>query len=98
MSWSSRPGRTPICDPELLPALVTSPAVLRYPAGKLLAPMLPILVRRMRRDKEADITDEQANLPMAMSAATTESETRGQRAKMPPREGSHTKPGSLPKS
>src|SRR5699024_9918025 len=93
-----RPGRTPVYGPELLPALITCPAVLRAPAGKLLAPMMPTLVPLLRRDKEADISDEQADLLMAMSAATIDRKLAPERAKMLPRGRSHTKPGSLLKS
>ncbi|MDQ0823317.1 hypothetical protein QFZ79_001061 [Arthrobacter sp. V4I6] len=44
--------------------------MLRAPAGRLLAPMLPVLVPLLRRDKELAITDDQAALLMRMSAAT----------------------------
>lgn len=57
-----RPGRTPVYGPELLPALIMCWAVLRAPAGRLLAPMLPVLVPLLRRDGELDLTDEQAEL------------------------------------
>lgn len=46
-----------------MPALITCWAVLRAPAGGLLASML-------RHGKELDITDAQADLLMAMSPAT----------------------------
>ncbi|SDP78656.1 hypothetical protein SAMN04487914_13947 [Arthrobacter sp. ok909] len=36
-----RPGRAPVYGPDLLPALIKCWAVLRAPAGRLLAPMLP---------------------------------------------------------
>ena len=65
-----RPGRTSVYGPDLLPSLVTCWAVLRAPAGRLLAPMLPVLVPLLRRDKELVITDAQAALLMRMSAAT----------------------------
>ena len=51
-----RPGRTPVYGPDLLDPLIRCWAVLRAPAGKLLAPMLPVLVPLLRRDKELDIT------------------------------------------
>lgn len=38
------PGRTTVSRTELLPALIKCWAVLRAPAGKPLAPMLPVLV------------------------------------------------------
>ncbi|GAC1478363.1 MAG: DDE-type integrase/transposase/recombinase [Pseudarthrobacter sp.] len=93
-----RPGRTPVYGPELLPALITCWAVLRAPAGKLLAPMLPTLVPLLRRDGELDITDAQAQLLMAMSAATIDRKLAPERARLTIRGRSHTKPGSLLKS
>jgi hypothetical protein len=93
-----RPGRTPVYGPELLPPLITCWAVLRAPAGRLLAPMLPVLVPLLRRDKELAITDDQAVLLMRMSAATIDRKLAGERAKFFPRGRSHTKPGTLLKS
>lgn len=93
-----RPGRTPKYGPDLLPALITCWAVLRAPAGRLLAAMLPTLVPMLRRDKELDITDAQADLLMSMSPATIDRKLAGERKKMLPRGRSHTKPGSLLKS
>lgn len=93
-----RPGRAPVYGPDLLPALVTCWAVLRAPAGKLLAPMLPVLVPLLRRDRELEISDAQAGLLMGMSAATIDRKLAGERAKLMPRGRSHTKPGTLLKS
>ena len=93
-----RPGRTPLYGPDLLAPLITCWAVLRAPAGKLLAPMMPVLVPMLRRDKELDITDAQAELLMMMSAATIDRKLAPERAKMTIRGRSHTKPGSLLKS
>jgi hypothetical protein len=93
-----RPGRKPVYGPDLMPALITCWAVLRAPAGRLLAAMLPTLVPMLRRDKELDITDTQADLLMKMSAATIDRKLAGERKKMLPRGRSHTKPGSLLKS
>jgi hypothetical protein len=56
--------------PDLLPGLVKCWSVLRAPARKLLAPMLPVLVPMLRRDKELNVSEQQANLLMQMSAAT----------------------------
>jgi hypothetical protein len=81
-----------------MPALVTCWATLRAPAGKLLAPMLPVLVPMLRRDGEIMLTDEQAALLSRMSAATIDRKLAGERARMLPRGRSHTKPGSLLKS
>src|SRR5690625_7276700 len=55
-----RPGRTPQYGPDFLAPLITCWAVLRAPPGKLLAPMMPVLVTMLRRDTELDITDVQA--------------------------------------
>jgi len=44
-----RPGRAPVYGRDLLPALIRCWAVLRAPAGRLLAPMLPVLVPLLRR-------------------------------------------------
>lgn len=93
-----RPGRTPVYGPDLLAPLITCWAVLRAPAGKLLAAMMPVLVPMLRRDKELDITDAQAELLMMMSAATIDRKLADERAKMTIRGRSHTKPGSLLKS
>ncbi|TGD10436.1 DDE-type integrase/transposase/recombinase [Brevibacterium sp. S111] len=93
-----KPGRKPVYGPDLMPALITCWAVLRAPAGRLLAAMLPTLVPMLRRDKELDITDDQADLLMKMSAATIDRKLAGERKKMLPKGRSHTKPGSLLKS
>ena len=93
-----RPGRTPVYGLDLLPPLIKCWAVLRAPAGRLLAPMLPVLVPLLRRDGELVITDEQAALLMRMSAATIDRKLAGERARLIPRGRSHTKPGTLLKS
>ena len=93
-----RPGRAPIYGADLQDGLVLCWAVLRAPAGKLLAPMLPDLVPMLRAEKALDITDGQASMLARMSAATIDRRLAGQRAKLLPRGRSHTKPGSLLKS
>ncbi|XAS69587.1 hypothetical protein V3C33_10250 [Micrococcaceae bacterium Sec5.7] len=93
-----RPVRTPVYGPDPLPALIRCWAVLRAPAGRLLAPMLPVLVPLLRRDQELAITDDQAAPLMRMSAATIDRKLAGERAKLIPRGRSHTKPGTLLKS
>ena len=55
---------------------------------------MPIL----RRDGELDLTDGEAALLVAMSAATIDRRLAGERAKMIVGGRSHTKPGSLLKS
>jgi len=93
-----RAPRTPVYGSALMPALITCWATLRAPAGKLLAPMLPVLVPLLRRDGDLDLTDAQAGLLKRMSAATIDRKLASERAKMLPRGRSHTKPGSLLKS
>lgn len=93
-----RKPRGPTYGPRIIAALVTCWAVLRAPAGKRLAPMLPVLVPILRRDGELDLTDDEAALLCQMSAATIDRRLAAQRAKMMPRGRSHTKPGSLLKS
>jgi hypothetical protein len=60
--------------------------------------MLAVLVPILRRDGELDLTDSEAALLVAMSAATIDRRLAGERAKMVSRGRSHTKPGSLLKS
>jgi hypothetical protein len=92
------PGRKQVYGAELMPALVKCWAVLRAPAGRLLAPMLPVLVPLLRRDGELELTGEQAGLLIRMSAATIDRRLAPERAKLMPRGRSHTKPGTLLKS
>lgn len=94
----SRKPRALTYGPELMPALIRCWATLRAPAGKLLAPMLPVLVPMLRRDGEIGLTDAEAELLMRMSAATIDRKLAPERAKLLPRGRSHTKPGSLLKS
>ena len=93
-----RVPRGPTYGPRIIAALVTCWAVLRAPAGKRLAPMLPVLVPILRRDGELDLSDAEAALLVGMSAATIDRRLAGERAKMVARGRSHTKPGSLLKS
>jgi transposase InsO family protein len=91
-------GRQPVYGEELMPALVKCWAVLRAPAGKILAPMLPTLIAMLRAEGEVDLDDAQAQLLGSMSAATIDRRLAPERAKLLPRGRSHTKPGSLLKS
>lgn len=93
-----RTPRGPTYGPRIVAALITCWAVLRAPAGKRLAPMLPVLVPILRRDGELDLSDDEAELLCRMSAATIDRRLAPERAKMNPRGRSHTKPGSLLKS
>lgn len=58
-----RPGRMPGYGPEPMPALIKCWAVLRFPAGRLLVPLLA-------RGKELPVTTEQAGLLVAVCAVT----------------------------
>lgn len=93
-----RTGRPATYGEDLLPALVRCWAVLRAPAGKILAPILPTMVMLLRRDNEIVLTDAQAALLSRMSAATIDRRLAPERAKLFPRGRSHTKPGTLMKS
>lgn len=64
-----RRPRGPTYGPGVIAGLIKCWAVLRVPAGKRLAPMLPVLVPLLRRDGELDLTDEEAELLMRMSAS-----------------------------
>ena len=90
-----RPARDPVYGPAVIDALVVCWAVLRAPAGKRLAPMLPVLVPLLRRDGELVLTDEDAALLTRMSAATIDRRLAPERAKLVLRGRSLTKPGSL---
>ena len=95
---TTRGARTPKYSPRVIAALVVCWAVLRAPAGKRLAPMLPVLVPLLRRDGELDLSDAEAALLVGMSAATIDRRLAPVRATMTVRGRSHTKPGSLLKS
>lgn len=85
-----RAVRGPTYGPRIIAALVRCWAVLRAPAGKRLAPMLPVLVPLLRRDGELDLTDEEAQLLMRMSAATIDRRLASERATLMPRGRSPT--------
>lgn len=72
-----RPLRPGLYGPRAIEALVVCCAVLRAPAGKPLARMLPVLVPLLRRDGEMVLTDGEAELLMRMSAATIEGNRPG---------------------
>lgn len=69
--------------------MITCWAILRAPAGKRLAPMLPVLVPILRRDGELDLSDAEAACLVAMSAATIDRRLASERAKMVVRGRSH---------
>jgi transposase InsO family protein len=93
-----RAHRTPTYSPRVISALELTWRVARAPAGKRLAPMLPVLVPLLRRDGELDLSDEEAKLLSQMSAATIDRRLAGARVLLELRGRSHTKPGSLLKA
>lgn len=93
-----RSGRPVMYGPELMDSLIKCWSVLRAPAGKLLAPILPVLVPLLRTEGEIHLSDQQVEMLMGMSAATIDRKLASERRKMLPRGRSHTKPGSLLKS
>jgi len=93
-----RRPRTPVYPSAVVSALELCWRVARAPAGKRLAPMLPVLVPLLRRDGELDLTDAEAVLLCRMSAATIDRRLRGPKVLAGLRGKSHTKPGSLLKS
>ena len=93
-----RRTRKPVYSPRVVSALELCWRVARAPAGKRLGPMLVVLVPLLRRDGELDLTDNEATLLMAMSAATIDRRLKGAKVLAEFRGRSHTKPGSLLKS
>ena len=75
-----RPGRPPVYGADLQPGLVLCWAVLRAPAGKLLAAQMPELVPLLRHEGVLDVSDAQAVLLARMSAATIDRRLAGERA------------------
>jgi hypothetical protein len=93
-----RAPRRPVYPSRVISALELCWRVARVPAGKRLAPMLPVLVPMLRRDGELDLTDSEAELLMEMSAATIDRRLQGTKVLAEFRGRSHTKPGALLKS
>jgi len=93
-----RAARRPVYPPGVVSALELCWRVARCPAGKRLAPMLVVLVPMLRRDGEMDLTDDEAALLVAMSAATIDRRLQGAKVLAGFAARSHTKPGSLLKS
>ena len=94
----ARAPRAPLYSSRLVSALELCWRAARMPAGKRLAPMLPVLVPLLRRDGEVELDDAEAELLMAMSAATIDRRLAGAKVLAGFRGVSHTKPGSLLKS
>ena len=94
----SRKVRPPKYSPRVVSGLEQCWRVARCPAGKRLAPMLALLVPMLRRDGELDLSDIEAELLVAMSAATIDRRLANAKIVAGFRGRSHTKPGSLLKS
>jgi hypothetical protein len=95
---TSRSVRQPAYPEELVEALAVCWRVSRYPTGKRLAPMLPVLVRGLRRDGVLQLNGAEAQLLCPMSPATIDRRLAPARRLLVPRGRSHTKPGTLLKS
>lgn len=90
-----RKPRPRVYGDDLLPALIRCWVLLRAPAGKIMAPFMPVLVPLLRAEGELEVTDEQAALLAGISAATIDRMLAGERQRMTLRGRSRTKPGSL---
>ena len=93
-----RKPRPVVYGPEIHAALVIVWQLLRYPAGKRLAAMLPFVVPLLVRDGELQLDAVSVKLLVGMSAATIDRALQPERAKWGARGRSHTKPGTLLKS
>jgi hypothetical protein len=93
-----RPPRRPRYSVELVEALAVCWRVSRYPTGKRLAPMLPVLVAGLRREGQLHLDDAGADLLCQMSPATIDRRLAPLRRLLSPKGRSHTKPGTLLKS
>ena len=93
-----RKPRRPTYGPEVVDALAVVWTVLRGPAGKRLAPVLPSIVPILRRDGDLACSDEVADLLGSMSAASIDRHLASRRKGLGNRGRSHTKPGSLLKA
>lgn len=94
----ARSPRAPLYTSRVVSALELCWRAARMPAGKRLAPMLAVLVPLLRRDGEVELDDSEAELLMAMSAATIDRRLAGAKVLAGFRGVSHTKPGSLLKT
>jgi len=94
----ARVPRGPKYPAQVVSALELCWRAGRMPAGKRLAPMLPVLVPLLRSEGTLDVTDDEAELLMGMSAATIDRRLAGVKVVAGFRGVSHTKPGSLLKT
>jgi hypothetical protein len=97
-SVKPRAPRRPTYSDELVAALALCWRVARYPTGKRLAPMLPVLVAALRRDGELSMSGQDAALLCQMGSATIDRRLAPLRRLLVPHGRSHTKPGTLLKS
>ena len=93
-----RKPRAPTYGANVVAALAVAWLLMRCPAGKRLAPMLPLVVPMLRRDGDLVVSDEVAALLCAMSPATIDRRLAAERLAAGFRGRSHTKPGTLLKS
>ena len=92
------PPREPKYGPEVMAALRKVWAVMNAPAGKRMAPFMAEIVQQLRAHGELEISDENAELLCAMSAATIDRRLAPDRKKLQIRGRSGTKPGTLLKA
>jgi hypothetical protein len=90
--------RRPTYSDHVVSCLVVCWRVARYPTGKRLAAMLPVLVPALRRDGEVQMSDAEANQLIGMASATIDRRLAPARQRFVPHGRSHTKPGTLLKS
>jgi hypothetical protein len=93
-----RSQKRPTYSAHVVSCLATCWRVARYPTGKRLAPMLPVLVPALRRDGELEMSDAEAAQLLAMGSATIDRRLAPLRKTLIPHGRSHTKPGTLLKS
>jgi hypothetical protein len=93
-----RRARSAKFSPSVIAALRVCWGLTRAPAGKRLAPMLPDLVPLLRRDGDINLSDAEAAVLVAMSAASIDRHLAGERSKLGAHGRSHTKPGTLLKA
>ena len=94
----ARRPRPPVYDDSVMAVLRKAWAVMDAPCGKLLAPMLPAMIARLRACGELDIDDDLAARAGRVSAATIDRRFAADRARLAMRGRSGTKPGSLLKN
>src|SRR5487761_1548128 len=93
-----RSPKRPTYSAHVVSSLAICWRVARYPTGKRLAPMLPVLVFALRRDGELEMSDAEAAQLCQMASATIDRRLAALRRAAMPHGRSHTKPGTLLKS